>query len=1235
MEGFDFALNDLEKDMSYPPLNPSRKAEIRMELNFLKMFFRCHQNWEHRENKYLHLASFVSEMTAQKCRSWKSIYYNESLKRAIPEISEISFNFARSSPPRYESCTSDEIHEFLVIIHENLRDLSSFMSHLFVHVKEKIETLQQKVKFFRDLVKFTAERCINHEQQLKDFRVQVQAWANEVACELYVYWAERDSGRRRIPKLEILLVYVLGIKPLTFPVRKVLLGALKASTSLRSEALIVGELVATSVDLLLEDLMASMEDSIKLSLHDGLIMLITFLTNPPLMETSSILLAEVDRVVDAAVSLISSIGTPEEKVGIPSEMYDLVNKIIILKEDIKVNYVRIPDFSLLDFPKTNLQGYIDSLLIHLKEMANSVTFLKHAVIEMWEKLVCVSHYMKELVEKRNEIGELKSLWTRITNGVYAVEYIVDSCLFQDEPAWYKMIALSIYKEEIEFIMKELKKIRDAEYISHIKVHDGVECTNSSPVVFRHYSRSSRINDDPIVGFKEKGIEIIDQITRGSRELKVISLVGMPGQGKTTLAYKVYNDPSVQYRFNKCAWCFVTQVYQRRELLLNILSKVSEKFDKSSNLSEEDLAEKLYKCLKGQKYLIVMDDIWNIKVWDELKESFPNDNNGSRILFTSRIHSIALLTNVASSTHHLCPLTIEESWELLQKKLFYKDSCCPPYLLDVGKRVAKICEGLPLSIVLIAGVLAKRVADLDWWEEVEGNLSSKIFVDLGCMNILELSYNHLPEYLKSCFLYFGAFPQGKPVKVRRLTQLWVSEGFIPNNTGVKRPEDVAMDFLMDLIDRSLVTIAKVTYGVRIKECRIHDLLFDFCLAKAKEDNFLWTLTDSWYNSNMECQEYRLSIHGESSGFFVESQPTRTFYARTLLSDFWVMDSPSFFMKSKFLRIFDSYRSYFSGPHLLRFIPLTHLRHLVLKHLNLDLLPPSMVNLQNLEVLVVGRFEEVFIPDTIWKMKKLRHLDVRSSARFSLGDHSIQSAKLNNVDTLSCPILCGREFREDLLRRFPNVQKLRIKRCIHCTNECCQFPPLDIILPNLVSLHVNGMYIPHDLKFPSRLKKLCLVGRLLPWKKVSVIGKLPHLEILKLYGIVFEEQRWDMEDEEFLNLKFLKLECLNIQEWNTCTDPFPCLQQLVLHNCYLKEIPSSLGEISSLNMIEVRNCSKGAERSAWEILNERLDLGDDGFQVLVSSGICLGDDMGEIEMSTLLEILKINDDCIKNLRLKYIF
>ncbi|KAI5670271.1 hypothetical protein M9H77_10635 [Catharanthus roseus] len=79
------------------------------------------------------------------------------------------------------------------------------------------------------------------------------------------------------------------------------------------------------------------------------------------------------------------------------------------------------------------------------------------------------------------------------------------------------------------------------------------------------------------------------------------------------------------------------------------------------------------------------------------------------------------------------------------------------------------------------------------------------------------------------------------------------------------------------------------------------------------------------------------------------------------------------KTTFLTVIHEmcYRRNKQIAYLLSFIPLTHLRHLVMKDLDLNLLPPSMVNLQNSEVLVVGWVEEVFIPGTVWKMKKLRY------------------------------------------------------------------------------------------------------------------------------------------------------------------------------------------------------------------------------------------------------------------------
>ncbi|KAK6787281.1 hypothetical protein RDI58_015806 [Solanum bulbocastanum] len=52
---------------------------------------------------------------------------------------------------------------------------------------------------------------------------------------------------------------------------------------------------------------------------------------------------------------------------------------------------------------------------------------------------------------------------------------------------------------------------------------------------------------------------------GTKERDVISIYGMPGLCKTTLARKVYNNPSIVNYFNVKAWCSVLQTYNRRTL----------------------------------------------------------------------------------------------------------------------------------------------------------------------------------------------------------------------------------------------------------------------------------------------------------------------------------------------------------------------------------------------------------------------------------------------------------------------------------------------------------------------------------------------------------------------------------------------------------------------------------------------------------------------------------------------
>ncbi|PHT27274.1 hypothetical protein CQW23_33128 [Capsicum baccatum] len=173
---------------------------------------------------------------------------------------------------------------------------------------------------------------------------------------------------------------------------------------------------------------------------------------------------------------------------------------------------------------------------------------------------------------------------------------------------------------------------------------------------------------------------------------------MPGSGKTTLAYKVYNDKSVCSHFDLRAWCTVDQEYDEKNLLVKLFNQVT---GSDLKFSEDiDVADKLRRQLFGKRYLIV----WDTTVWDDLTGPFPEVEKGSRILLTTRQMEVALHGKRNTDPLKLRLLKLEESWELLEKRAFGNESC-PDELLEVGKEIAQNCKGLPLVVDLIAGVIA--------------------------------------------------------------------------------------------------------------------------------------------------------------------------------------------------------------------------------------------------------------------------------------------------------------------------------------------------------------------------------------------------------------------------------------------------------------------------------------------------------------------------------------------------
>nr|GMD69646.1 putative late blight resistance protein homolog R1A-4 [Ipomoea batatas] len=242
------------------------------------------------------------------------------------------------------------------------------------------------------------------------------------------------------------------------------------------------------------------------------------------------------------------------------------------------------------------------------------------------------------------------------------------------------------------------------------------------------------------------------------------------------------------------------------------------------------------------------------------------------------------------------------------------------------------------------------------------------------------------------------------------------------------------------------------------------------------------------------------------------------------------------------------------------------------------PSSIENLWNLQTfLVKGTMKRVAMPMNLWDMPKLKHVHVPP---FCLHKYD-QDFLDNNVETLSTLSLRGGKETENLMRIFHRLRKLtcRFSRSRGGTN---QFPALDFLerLEALKVIYDGSGRNRCDLHFPLNLKKLTLSKFGLPWAKISAIQRLWGLEVLKLLNGAFAGEEWDMtsEDEDencksFPNLRFLKLDSLDLVRWNAEGHSFPRLQHLVLRNCKkLQEIPSGLADNNTLQTIEVGRCTR---------------------------------------------------------------
>ncbi|XP_058114369.1 putative disease resistance protein At1g50180 [Magnolia sinica] len=432
-----------------------------------------------------------------------------------------------------------------------------------------------------------------------------------------------------------------------------------------------------------------------------------------------------------------------------------------------------------------------------------------------------------------------------------------ACIFCELIARYKL------SSDIERINNKFRVISESRSALRIKdISQEAAGTSSAGPSLQEWRLTSPLSQEPdFVGFENDLEILVDRLTNGELRRRVVSVVGMGGLGKTTLTKKVYNDSRVKAHFQSFAWISVSQEFGLRDLLLDFincymeLSKEELKRVKKMNVSQ--LRNKISEYLEGKKYLMVVDDIWSNEAWDALKDAFPDVSNGSRIMLTTRNKDTALHADAASRPHHLRFLNNEESWKLFCKKVFLGgDGSCPQQFETLGREIVENCYGLPLAIIVIGGLLSRKEP---WeWENVPKSIHWQLSTEKHPVyEILSLSYKDLPYYLKSCFLYLGSFPEDYEFQTKDLIRLWTAEGLLEER-GEETFEEVGEDYLQELVRRSLVQVTSRRSSGRIKSCRVHDLLRDLSIAKAREGKFLEVHRGN-VNNRPASGARRLAIH----------------------------------------------------------------------------------------------------------------------------------------------------------------------------------------------------------------------------------------------------------------------------------------------------------------------------------------------------------------------------------------
>ncbi|XP_012829201.1 PREDICTED: putative late blight resistance protein homolog R1C-3 [Erythranthe guttata] len=424
---------------------------------------------------------------------------------------------------------------------------------------------------------------------------------------------------------------------------------------------------------------------------------------------------------------------------------------------------------------------------------------------LYDEILSLKEALREFNTRRSTINMkmVKTLEAQIIDVVYEFEDVFDSHLANqlysqseeetgDPPLMLFSVDLQEIKQDVDSFVERMNKMKKA-YIH--------ELCNPSPEEDDCVGPSSRIdfggNDDyNMVGLSDIFTEIKD-LSRPKYRLADILV-------------------DILTQLNNLDIDEVILLMKGAELLV-------------------ELKRMVFKSLRFLRYLIVPDDLWDVELYFDLTEFFPDDNNGSRVLLTTRTEEVGYCASMWRD-YNLRFLDKKESWELLRHKVFGEEEPCSYELEKAGKKIAENCEGLPLTIITIANILSKADKTIEYWNEVADDKRNSVYKDAyeQMSKVLYPSYDYLEQHLKAFFLYLGAFPKNYSVYGYQMVNLCGAEGFL-NPDPIATFENNSYGYLNELCFKNVIMSAKEERGFHL-----HSSFWYLCNKEAPKNNFYYAL-----------------------------------------------------------------------------------------------------------------------------------------------------------------------------------------------------------------------------------------------------------------------------------------------------------------------------------------------------------------------------------------------------------